>query len=369
MSEDRLQGIALMTGQPQGAASSTRQALSDVALATLVKLRADTPFYALCLGFTLLCGALCLGIGAADLFEPFMYVGRWVNLLGLLGAIGLVYLAVRSLRHERGLTHLRDLLCAATPQWVAGACLCIGLAVLHGSYTTIKAIAPTLRPLAYDRLFADWDLILHGRDPWLLLTWLNPFTDGISWAYSVVWLTMIFLVTVIAVTSNRLTHLRSQYVWTFAISWIVLGNILSTAALAAGPVYYEQVLGDRRFAALTTYMASHDPPYLAHILQERLWSSYQDGLGGIGRGISAFPSMHVSMVTLLAIWGFRVHLAVGLALAAFAGFILLGSVHLAWHYAVDGYASIIATALIWFVVGRVLSSRAAKMRPSDQLAG
>jgi hypothetical protein len=35
-------------------------------------------------------------------------------------------------------------------------------------------------------------------------------------------------------------------------------------------------------------------------------------------------------------------------------FILVGPVHLAWHYAVDGYLSLIATYLIWAAVGRCL---------------
>ncbi|AZI35430.1 hypothetical protein NT2_09_00850 [Caenibius tardaugens NBRC 16725] len=36
----------------------------------------------------------------------------------------------------------------------------------------------------------------------------------------------------------------------------------------------------------------------------------------------------------------------------FFAIILIGSVHLAYHYAVDGYAAIIATAIIWIVAGR-----------------
>jgi hypothetical protein len=34
--------------------------------------------------------------------------------------------------------------------------------------------------------------------------------------------------------------------------------------------------------------------------------------------------------------------------------ILVGSVHLGWHYALDGYASIVAVIVLWHAVGRGL---------------
>ena len=34
--------------------------------------------------------------------------------------------------------------------------------------------------------------------------------------------------------------------------------------------------------------------------------------------------------------------------------IQVGSVHLGWHYAVDGYASMILTVLLWWGIGKLL---------------
>ena len=46
---------------------------------------------------------------------------------------------------------------------------------------------------------------------------------------------------------------------------------------------------------------------------------------------------------------------VGVIFGLFTFIILIGSVHLAWHYAIDGYFSIIITAIIWYIVGYFLN--------------
>ena len=46
---------------------------------------------------------------------------------------------------------------------------------------------------------------------------------------------------------------------------------------------------------------------------------------------------------------------------AFTAVILLGSVHLAWHYAIDGYAGVVVALAAWFVAGRL-----ARWNPADR---
>ena len=87
-------------------------------------------------------------------------------------------------------------------------------------------------------------------------------------------------------------------------------------------------------------------------VQDMLWDGYQGGGGGFGHGISAAPSLHVASTWLVARM-LQAHGRRALAICGWAFFavILLGSVHLGWHYAVDGYISIAGAWAVWRAVG------------------
>lgn len=86
-------------------------------------------------------------------------------------------------------------------------------------------------------------------------------------------------------------------------------------------------------------------------VQDLLWSAYNGRETGLVKGISAMPSMHVAIVCLFVLLGWRVNRIAGIGFTIFAAIIMVGSVHLGWHYAIDGYLAIILTFLIWRAVG------------------
>jgi hypothetical protein len=73
----------------------------------------------------------------------------------------------------------------------------------------------------------------------------------------------------------------------------------------------------------------------------------------IGGGISAMPSVHNGLAVLFAIAAFNINRIVGWLFAAYALLIWIGSIHLGWHYALDGIVSVVLTVLIWGAMGKV----------------
>jgi hypothetical protein len=92
-------------------------------------------------------------------------------------------------------------------------------------------------------------------------------------------------------------------------------------------------------------------PVWAIRIQDALWQGHlnQTPLSEV----SAMPSMHNASALLFALVGYQVSRFWGRALALHAVLIFIGSVHLAWHYAVDAYAAWALTLVIWFAMAPV----------------
>ena len=79
-------------------------------------------------------------------------------------------------------------------------------------------------------------------------------------------------------------------------------------------------------------------------MKKALWNVYVDHGQAFGSGISAFPSVHVAMAVVTSLYlaeRSRWLAPVGIA---FVAIILFMSVYSGFHYAIDGYASILVVA-------------------------
>jgi hypothetical protein len=228
------------------------------------------------------------------------------------------------------------------------------------AFTAFKNAIPAIRPFDLDPLFARWDAALHGGvQPW---EWLQPLfgypyvTAAINFAYAL-WFFVLYLCLFWQIFSLRDRQLRLQFLLSFSLCWILLGTVAATLLSSAGPCYFGRVTGlPDPFEPLTAYLWNTNE--IVHLqaleAQDYLWRNYQLKGGMLGGGISAMPSLHLAASTVIALLGWRVHRKLGMALTAFCILILIGSVHLGWHYAIDGYAGIVGGAAIWLMAGRIV---------------
>lgn len=222
------------------------------------------------------------------------------------------------------------------------------------AFSAIKSAIPALNPSYADNWFAEVDRALFlGVEPWQITHALIGPTGTVALdLLYILWFPMaalLFIATAFA--RDPVFQLRASL--SHLATWIVLGSLLAVALSSVGPCYVEPLFGDQRFVPLTDRL--REQPLFMHENHAYLLAAYgQEVRGG---GISAMPSLHVALAALLHVlcrdrFGAR-HWA-GYASLVYAVLIWIGSVHLAWHYAVDGIVSALGVVLIWRLSTRLV---------------
>jgi hypothetical protein len=238
------------------------------------------------------------------------------------------------------------------------------LPIFFNSFTVLKSSVGYLNPFGWDMGLEAADRWLHGGvAPWQLLQpWIGaPAATQFFNLIYVSWFAVLWLVLVWQIVSTHDLRLRAQFLWTMLLCWVLIGSVAAIAFSSAGPCYFGRATGlADPYAPLMAYL--HEANRVAEIwalpTQARLWSFYVAGDVGLGGGVSAMPSMHVSMAFLFVLLGWRICRLFGILALLFCAAIEVGSVHLGWHYAVDGYAAAALTGVIWWAVGRAVDRHA-----------
>lgn len=173
-----------------------------------------------------------------------------------------------------------------------------------------------------------------------------------------VWLSLIYCI----VRSDK-TQLRMQFTLAFLLCWILVGSVAAYWLASAGPCFFQGVYGDptylplmQRLHELDREIASVAPSWRLMSLDEQswLWGAYKDNANNFGAGISAMPSMHVAFSALLARAAFETDKRTGWLLSIYAALIWIASIHLGWHYAIDGIVGAPMGVATWYLAGWML---------------
>lgn len=161
-------------------------------------------------------------------------------------------------------------------------------------------------------------------------------------------LALVFVQAFVALYAKR--QFTSVFFLALNLTWLMGGVLLAFVIPAAGPIFVH--LFDPSLTA--QFSALHDalrgvlsPEGAILTTQDYLIASVGQPVAVKGGGISAMPSIHVAtaIVFLLAArntgWFWPT--------VTFAVLTFLGSVHLGYHYAIDGFASVPIAVLCWQV--------------------
>lgn len=210
-----------------------------------------------------------------------------------------------------------------------------------------KVMMPAAVGFWADPIFADLDHLLFGQDPWRLSHQVfgqaTPVIDKVYGLWAPVNFTFLLFLLYLPPSTKKAQALIAYFL---TLACGTLGQYLGASA---GPIFYESIqLGDR-FAELPL------SPWTADA-REYLWANYLKDGGLIGSGISAMPSMHVAIALWIALVVQAFLPRVQFLSWAYFAVILVGSVHLGWHYAVDGIVASALVLVVWAVARSVAST-------------
>jgi PAP2 superfamily len=250
------------------------------------------------------------------------------------------------------------------------------LATVVTAYNCFKDLILGSQPFRFDPAFQAADKLLFlGHDPWrvthalLSQPWMTRAMDIIYYSWFV---PMALCLLLCSFSSAKGSRLQAQYIFGYLFVWIGLGTLGAWLFPSAGPCFYTDFVGpSANYTELLKVMHGIDGRLGGDVLQALIKQDYlRQAFHAreivIGGGISAMPSVHNALASLFALAAFGVHRKLGWLVSAYAALIWVGSIHLGWHYAVDGLVSVAATIAFWRVSGR-LADWIAQTRPNTGL--
>lgn len=302
---------------------------------------------------------LAIALGQSDFWRIVRTDGMGDMILIIGGLFPLIWVANLAIRiayrqiDRPSLTILRMI--RRNRAWLLrGAFFAIMILLFARAFSSFKSSISRLNAFWADPWLADLDRYTFGTDPWLIShALLGPMGTLILDRIYVLWFFMMFL-TMAWFCFTRNEKLQIRGLLCYLLSWSMLGGVAAVAMSSVGPCFYEQFYGDKRFAPMMANLNAvnaETPLYSARSMAFLIESLGKDRFGS---GISAMPSLHVTiaMLSFLVTLTYSKSILLRTISGLFALAIAVGSVHLGWHYAWDGIFGIIAIIIFWWATGR-----------------
>jgi PAP2 superfamily len=248
----------------------------------------------------------------------------------------------------------------ASPERMArGLPLFAALITFMYGFTVFKANITTFLPFSWDATLDRWDVVLHfGYRPFELLQPILGF-PLVTWLLNVNYNMWFFVMNMFWVYYAFLATPgveRTRFFLSFMLVWMLGGTLLAILMSSAGPCYLTRLgVSPDPYTPLMAYLNHvHDLyPLWAIDTQNMLWDFRAEG--SVFGGVSAMPSMHNATALLFVLATWNKGRALCGVLIAHMLLVFIASVHLGWHYAVDGYAAWPIAIVIWLFAGRIAS--------------
>ncbi|TAG25620.1 MAG: phosphoesterase PA-phosphatase [Rhodobacterales bacterium] len=250
---------------------------------------------------------------------------------------------------------------------VGGAAASALMVLVIICFAKAKTLIPLVEPFSWDVQLMELDRLLHfGVDPYIFLHGVLGWNLSLTFFTGMynVWLIVIYVALFSICFLRPASAVRMQFLISFLLVWALGGNLLAIIFSSAGPTYYALLGHGDTYRPLMDMLDAHAATGGLTVVdtQRLLWDFYSRP--DTFNLISAFPSMHVASSALVAIFAFRLSHWAAYVLTGFAIIILIGSVLLGWHYAVDSYAGVLIAFLIWKGVGWFLRPSSGRLVPS-----
>jgi hypothetical protein len=233
--------------------------------------------------------------------------------------------------------------------------------VLLPYFSKMKSAIPLFNDYTWDTAFAQWDrAIFFGNDAWQVLQPVLGYpiiTAFLALLYQL-WFLLLYPGVMFFAFARIDSQVRRQFFLSYVLSWTLIGGAMATWLASVGPCFVGPLLGDPRFDDQMAYLnaANEQVPVMTLRVQGLLLDWYGTAENGLGSGITAMPSMHCAIAFLYWIAMRRVSPRLGAFFGVFFFVTWISSVHLAYHYAVDGLVSLLAVVAIWAASEQIIAA-------------